>query len=79
MNDIFLIQGLCITQYTLEIRDRWGLLVYSGNQSSAAWDGHTPSGQICPEGTYYYTLKTEVENETESTTEKSTGFITLLK
>ncbi len=79
VNDVFLIQGLCITQYTLEILDRWGLLVYSGNQSSAAWDGHTPSGQMCPEGTYYYTLKAEIENETERTTENSAGFITLLK
>jgi len=75
VNDVFLIEGICITEYTLEIFDRWGLLVYKGAMGSSAWDGHTPSGQICPEGTYYYLLQTTVAERSENTT----GFITLLK
>lgn len=74
-NDLFLINEMCISNYTLEIFDRWGLLVYLGYEGSSAWDGRTPSGEICPVGTYYYILTSTVGMSNE----KNRGFITLLK
>jgi gliding motility-associated-like protein len=75
VNDVFFIESSCITHYTLEISDRWGILVYKGSQVSPAWDGHTPSGQECPAGTYYYLLYTNEGNDEQ----QSKGFITLLR
>jgi len=74
-NDVFLIEGLCITNYTLEIMDRWGLLVYKGAEGSLAWDGRTPSGQGCPEGTYFYTLEANVGGIIQN----NKGFVTLVR
>lgn len=74
-NDLFLIEGMCITDYNLEIFDRWGLLVYKGTKGSSAWDGRTPSGQLCPGGTYYYVLRSMIAGSEQH----NTGFITLLK
>jgi gliding motility-associated-like protein len=74
-NDVFIIEGMCIKDYTIEIFDRWGLLVYKGTNNSSAWDGRSPSGEICPDGTYYYILKTSVQDQSGS----MAGFVTLLK
>ncbi len=75
INDVFSIESTCIQNYTIQILDRWGLLVYKGTQENLSWDGRTSSGQLCPEGTYYFTLQTNNGNEDQ----KMNGFITLLK
>ncbi|MFM2229390.1 MAG: hypothetical protein RL607_648 [Bacteroidota bacterium] len=63
-NDTFHIDGLynIFTHFTLEIFNRWGRLVWSGNNNSPEWDGYsneknTISNYISPKGTYYYVLK----------------------
>lgn len=62
-NDTFHIEGLynIFTQFTLEIYNRWGRLVWKGNNSMPEWDGFsnqkfTISDYISPKGTYYYIL-----------------------
>ncbi|MEP2937137.1 MAG: gliding motility-associated C-terminal domain-containing protein [Gilvibacter sp.] len=60
MNDAFSINGLELhPNYVLNIFDRRGLLVYSGNASSQDWDGKATeqSGNLLPVGTYFYTLQ----------------------
>jgi len=37
------------------VYDRWGQQVYTGEYSSAAWDG-TSNGKECPTADYYYIL-----------------------
>ena len=63
-NDTFHIEGLynIFTNFTLEIYNRWGHLVWTGNNNSPEWDGfstekNTISNYISPKGTYYYVLK----------------------
>ena len=63
VNDTFHIDGLytIFTHFTLEIYNRWGRLVWSGNHSMPEWDGFpnqkfTISDYISPKGTYYYLL-----------------------
>jgi gliding motility-associated-like protein len=60
-NDTFFIEGLrdVFVNFNLEIYNRWGKLVWTGNNSKADWDGTVPNaigGEKAPEGTYYYVL-----------------------
>lgn len=60
-NDAFFIEGLrdVFLNFNLEIYNRWGKLVWTGNNSKADWDGTVPNaigGEKAPEGTYYYVL-----------------------
>lgn len=55
--------------------DRWGLLIATGENITARWDG-TKDGKPCPEGAYAYVI--EVETLTGEKVLKS-GTITLLR
>lgn len=41
-------------EFTLTIYDRWGKVIYHGNQG---WDGRMPNGTLAREGTYAYRLE----------------------
>lgn len=63
-NDTFHIDGLynIFTNFSLEIYNRWGRLIWTGNNTTPEWDGfpnqkYTVSDYISPKGTYYYVLK----------------------
>ncbi len=61
-NDTFFIEGLrdVFVNFNLEIYNRWGKLVWAGNNEKEDWDGTVPNGiggEKAPEGTYYYILK----------------------
>ena len=61
-NDTFFIDGLrdVFVNFNLEVYNRWGKLVWTGNNSKEDWDGTVPNavgGDKAPEGTYYYVLK----------------------
>ncbi len=45
--------------YNLTIYDRWGGVVYHGNQG---WDGRNSSGEFVKEGTYIYRLEINTSN-----------------
>jgi gliding motility-associated-like protein len=57
INDTWTIGGL--SQYPdakVNVFDRWGQVVYTGNATSDAWDG-TINGNECPTADYYYILE----------------------
>lgn len=65
INDTFFIDGLrdIFLNFKLEIYNRWGVLLWTGSQNSAAWDGTTNrnlnsslAGKTVPDGTYFYVL-----------------------
>ncbi len=56
-NDSFNPNSRNIVQFEGEIFNRWGEKVYGWTQPQQGWDGHTPSGNVVPEGTYFYILK----------------------
>ncbi len=57
INDTFFIEGLqdIFLNYHLEIYNRWGSLVYKGNNAIDNWDG-TFKNKKLPSSTYYYIL-----------------------
>lgn len=63
-NDYFIIEGLenIFEDFKLFIYNRWGRLLWKGDQSNPRWNGEvTQSGRLfgnfVPSGTYYYVLK----------------------
>ena len=60
-NDAFFIDGLrdIFVNFELEIYNRWGKHLWTGNQDKPDWDGTVPDGigsQKATAGTYYYIL-----------------------
>ncbi len=75
-NDLFVVSSSGVATLTGDIYDRWGLKVFSFQSVNEGWDGHTTSGQMASEGTYYYVIKTTGFNGSEH---EDKGFITLLR
>ncbi len=74
-NDIFEFNCNGCVDYTIDITNRWGSLVYTGNKGSAFWDGTNGTGEALSDGTYFYILKLKYK-ETEKIKK---GFIQLIK
>ena len=60
-NDNFMIAGLqnIFLNYKIEVYNRWGKLVWTGNQNTQNWDGYIKEGlgtKNAPDGTYFYIL-----------------------
>jgi gliding motility-associated-like protein len=60
-NDAFFIEGLrdIFVNFKLEIYNRWGKLLWTGDQNKPDWDGFVSEGignEKAPAGTYYYIL-----------------------
>ena len=59
-NDLFqLINSDLVARLDMQIFNRWGALVFETNQINEGWNGRTLTGEICPEGTYFYIITTE--------------------
>ncbi|RKS03501.1 gliding motility-associated C-terminal domain-containing protein [Flavobacterium sp. 102] len=61
LNESFTIGGLqnIFLNYKIEIYNRWGKLVWTGNQNTQNWDGYIKDGlgtKNAPDGTYFYLL-----------------------
>lgn len=58
LNDRFLIN--CIENFPdnhLEVYNRWGQLVFEADNYDNNWGGTTQSGELLPEGPYYYVIE----------------------
>lgn len=61
MNDEFFIDGIrdIFINFKLEVYNRWGKLLWNGNNSKPFWKGYVEDGfghKQAPEGTYFYIL-----------------------
>lgn len=61
LNDFFYISGLrdIFLNFNLEIYNRWGRLIWTGNHNKPDWNGeveHAVGNKDAPGGTYYYIL-----------------------
>lgn len=74
-NSTIRVEGFGIARMTWRIYNRWGQVVFEGNDRRAAWDG-TFKGQLQPVDVYAYTLDVEF---TDGTKARKTGDITLLR
>lgn len=80
MNDTFHIEGIELhPNFVLNIFDRRGLLVYTGNGSTQEWDGRAieQSGSLLPVGTYFYTLQLNDAQSEAGTQQLYSGYVYL--
>lgn len=61
INDTFFIDGLrdIFLDFKIEIYNRWGKLVWTGNQNTENWNGYVKDGfsiKKAPDGTYFYLI-----------------------
>lgn len=54
-NSEFFAIGANISDFKMEIYNRWGELIYEGNELSQTWDG-TYRGKNCPDGVYTWKI-----------------------
>ena len=58
INDVFYIPGVCAGEnYSFQIFNRWGNLMFTSSLRKQVWDGRTTSGMQAPDGTYYFILE----------------------
>lgn len=75
INDTFHIEGLkdIFLKHKIAIYNRWGTLIWTGNNSSQEWDGFATQGILLnskeiPTGTYFYVIDLNDPNYSESLT-----------
>ena len=62
-NDEFTIHSTLITDFEINIYNRWGTLIYTSQNMNFAWDGKDMnSGAIIPEGVVSYVIKATAYN-----------------
>ncbi|HXU26521.1 MAG TPA: gliding motility-associated C-terminal domain-containing protein, partial [Bacteroidia bacterium] len=77
INEEFVVKGEGVSNYSIEILDRWGLKMFSSSSINTSWDGKTAGGKEVPSDTYFYII-----NATSSKTGNSQvykGFLTLIR
>lgn len=73
-NDVFIPVGYGINEIRLTIFDRWGVQIFTSNETSIGWDG-SHKGKQCEQGVYVY--KAEVKTMAGHTVQY-VGHVTLL-
>jgi len=57
VNDMFYIPGVCpYEKYSLQVFDRWGVLMFSTTLRNNGWDGRTNAGVEATDGVYYFVV-----------------------
>jgi gliding motility-associated-like protein len=75
INDVLTIQCSGVSDFNLQIFNRWGQEMFVTNDVNIAWDGRTNAGVKVSDGTYYYTIKAHSVDGKDWSTK---GFITVL-
>ncbi|HEV7230379.1 MAG TPA: PKD-like domain-containing protein [Bacteroidia bacterium] len=57
VNDVFKVTGTGLTDFSMDIYDRWGIKLFSSTLLNEGWAGHTASGGNATAGTYFYVIK----------------------
>lgn len=69
VNDLFYYSGydLDVSKYNMQVYNRWGQLVFSGQNENDTWNGETKDGTLAPQGTYVYRLQIKTNGGQEHT------------
>lgn len=78
VNDMFMVKGtgMKIDNFSMDIFDRWGTLLYSTKEITKGWDGSAKGAQL-PVGAYVYKIKVVGENSQGK--KEYVGHVTLMK
>jgi gliding motility-associated-like protein len=74
-NDVFDIRASGMAQFSLQVYNRWGALIFESNSANVKWDGRTLAGEPADDGTYFYVLNAKSDSKDYS----QHGFVTLLR
>lgn len=78
MNDEFVIDITGHTKYSITIVNRWGQNVFKSEDSNVSWNGKVNNtGAVAPDGTYYWVITYENEEDDEEHT--INGVVTLIR
>lgn len=78
-NDRFQVDGLGLQNFTMQVYNRWGQVMYESSNVQYGWNGGLDnSSDKVPEGTYYYIITYKDLCSTEPETKKA-GHVTLLR
>jgi gliding motility-associated-like protein len=67
INDVFTfdLKAASIAEFTCVITNRWGNIMMEINEINDGWDGMNQSGNLCPDGIYFYTYSAITDNGTQ--------------
>ena len=79
-NDVFIPVGInsFITDYKMNIYNRWGQLIFESENPTEGWNGFYNS-EPCPMATYTYSMSYRAETCVSERNEKVTGMVTLIR
>jgi gliding motility-associated-like protein len=77
LNEVFMIQSEIISNYELQIFNKWGELIFTSEKIDEGWNGKL-NEVLCQEDTYIYVLNYEVNCEPEIKKQKR-GIINLIR
>jgi gliding motility-associated-like protein len=81
INDVFLPlfpPTLLIQKYSLQIYDRWGMMVFDTADPNQTWDG-SKNGEPLPIDTYIFHLSLDYQDDYESGSYQTSGTINIIK
>jgi gliding motility-associated-like protein len=80
MNDVFQVDGLGLQDFSMQIYNRWGQILFETTNVQNGWNGgvDNQTSQRVPEGTYYYIITYKDLCATEPDTKK-VGHVTVLR
>jgi gliding motility-associated-like protein len=62
-NDLFIVTSSGLKEFNCVIYDRWGLRLVELTSVTMGWDGRTSSGVTLSDGTYYYIIKAQGQDD----------------
>lgn len=75
-NDVFLPITRGVEEFSLQIFDRWGTLIFESTNKNFGWDGYDRNGRLMPAGVYVYKLTLRLSNGQRTT---KLGDVTLIR
>lgn len=79
INDTFLVDGLFLQEFSMEVLNRWGQTIFESQAQNKGWNGGVDNTtDKLPDGTYYYVVSFKDRCSTEALTTR-TGHVTLLR
>jgi gliding motility-associated-like protein len=75
INDIFYPITEGVTEFNMQIFNRWGELIFESNSPDYGWDGYY-QGRLCPAGVYVYKIRARFSNGLK---EDRIGDVTLIR
>lgn len=76
VNDYFFIPSMGVKEFHIKIYNRWGNFIWETTAPKIEWDGRNYSGELVPDGTYYFMLTAILGSGDNRST---TGNVTLIR